>query len=81
MRVRNNNVVYDIIQAKVIDREIRFYYISTSQSGSYNGYGGGLSIRYLSIIAPTPDAVNALLDTLYTQGYVDVSSFDGTDSF
>ena len=73
MRVRYKNTIYSILTAEVKSDGLRLYYIPTSQSGSYGGYGGGLHIEYLSVETGSDFDDCKIFDELLNKGYVDLS--------
>lgn len=75
MRARYKNTIYSIFKAEVKNDGLRLYYIPTSQSGSYGGYGGRLSIEYLSIETGSDIDDCKIFDELLNKGYVDLSEY------
>ena len=75
MRARYKNTIYSILKAEVKNDGLRLYYISTTQNGSYGGYGGGMSIEYLSVETRTGIDNCKILDELLSDGYTDLSKY------
>lgn len=75
MRARYKNTIYSILKAEVKSDGLRLYYIPTSQSGSYGGYGGRLSIEFLSVKTGSEFDDLLIFNDLLSKGYVDLSKY------